>query len=109
MKLSFRIVWVVLLTACGPQEAEVSLGSDEVEDASEAALSIAVEFTENQFGVTFTNADGAWVIYKGCYGPKKRGGQNLTVGPGYIARLTARKTGAVIVEDETPAFKDWLY
>jgi hypothetical protein len=36
---------------------------------------------------TFANHDGKFTIYKGCYGPTAHGGQNLTVGPGYIAQV----------------------
>jgi hypothetical protein len=65
-----------------------------------------VSFTRNDFGVTFTNDDGDWVIYTDCFGPKKRGGQDLTVGPGYIARLTLKTPAPdgtrTIVDDERP-------
>src|SRR5215216_2302730 len=60
----------------------------------------AVTFTQNQWGINFTNADGTWVVYTGCFGRNYRGGTNLTVGPGYIARVI-RKDGVKIVEDET--------
>lgn len=63
-----------------------------------------VSCLRNQYGVTFTNGDGQWVVYTGCFGPKKRGGENVSVGPGYIARVTLAKTppngNPKIVDDE---------
>jgi hypothetical protein len=68
-----------------------------------APAQAAVSFTQNQWGINFTNADGTWVVYTGCFGPTYRGGTNLTVGPGYIARVIRRAPDNVkIVEDETP-------
>jgi hypothetical protein len=58
-----------------------------------------VDVSQNQWGVTFINNDATWVVYKDCFGMNYRGGTNLTVGPGYIARVT-RKDGVKIVEDE---------
>jgi hypothetical protein len=62
-----------------------------------------VSFTQNQYGVNFTNDDGTWVVYTGCFGPAARGGGGDTVGPGYIARVI-RSDGTKIVEDEGPLF-----
>ena len=72
--------------------------SEGEEDCGESS---GVTCRKNQFGVTFGNDDGDWVVYTGCFGPKKRGGQNLSVGPGYIARVTlARGESPEIVDDE---------
>jgi hypothetical protein len=63
-----------------------------------------VSCKRNQYGITFGNDDGEWVIYTDCYGPKKRGGENVAVGPGYIARVTLQRTppdgNRTIIDDE---------
>jgi hypothetical protein len=58
----------------------------------------------NEYGVTFTNDDGDWVIYTGCFGPTKRGGGELSVGPGYVARVVLHAPtpdgSTTLVDDE---------
>jgi hypothetical protein len=64
----------------------------------------AVSCQQNEYGVTFGNNDGQWVIYTGCFGPTKRGGGDVTVGPGYIARVVLDKPTpdgqTTLVDDE---------
>ena len=55
--------------------------------------------------ITWQNRQALWTIYKGCYGPARRGTANddarwRTVGPGYIARVQLRASNSVIVDDE---------
>lgn len=60
-------------------------------------------FTQDGDKVTFTNSDGQWVIYKRCIGPSQRGGANMTVGPGYIAKVIVPNGSGgntVVVNDE---------
>jgi Dictyostelium (slime mold) repeat len=60
-------------------------------------------FTQDNDKVTFTNSDASWVIYKRCIGPSQRGGANLTVGPGYVAKVTVPNGSGgntVVVNDE---------
>src|SRR5690349_15947284 len=113
MKLGMRrglVVMAVLTLGLGGCLADG--GDPATEDPGEPAddaLSGQVSFTQNAFGVTFTNDDGQWVIYTGCFGPKARGGQNLTVGPGYIARVLARApmpTGSKVVLDAEQPLTD---
>jgi hypothetical protein len=78
----------------------------ETNGSNEATVTTGVSFWQNQYGVTFTNTAADWIIYKGCWGPTKRHGTNLTVGPGYIARVilkTPSPTGNVLLNDEAPA------
>jgi len=81
---------------------------DELTGAQKDSVDGAVSFWQNEYGVTFTNDDGDWVVYTGCYGPAARGGENTTVGPGYIARVVLKKAtpaGQKVVNDEGP-FED---
>ncbi len=104
MKLAGMFVTAFSLAACAVAPEDVDDVSADTTD--EPILAGKVEVTQNQYGVTFTNGAGAWVVYTDCYGPKKRNGQDLTVGPGYIARLTlVRPTPdgkRTIVDDERP-------
>lgn len=54
---------------------------------------------EDDRSVTFENAQGYWTIFKGCFGPAAHGGSDVTVGPGYVARLVLRD-GTVVTDDE---------
>lgn len=100
---SFALLSTLALSGCG---AAAESGEDtELERVLEDAVDPAVSFTQNQYGVTFTNSDGDWVVYTGCYGPSARGGENVTVGPGYIARVVLNKdtpAGRTVVDDEGP-------
>ncbi len=90
------------LVGCGATPD--SFAGDDVDDDA-IGVTAGVAFSQNEYGVTFTNGDGDWVIYTGCWGPKARGGENLTVGPGYIARVVLKKAtpaGRTIVDDEGP-------
>lgn len=74
------------------------------EPSGDCGAAGAVSCSRNEYGVTFHNSDGAWVIYTGCYGPSKRGGGELSVGPGYVARVVLNEPTAAgqttIVDDE---------
>lgn len=91
--------WVA--NAPEPEPVSALYLSDGESDCGSAA---GVGCKQNQYGVTFSNDDGEWVIYKDCYGPKKRGGENVSVGPGYVARVTLSRTppdgNPEIVDDE---------
>ena len=54
---------------------------------------------EDDRSVTFENAQGYWTIFKGCFGPAAHGGSDVTVGPGYVARLVL-PGGTVVTDDE---------
>src|SRR2546421_12686271 len=63
----------------------------------------AVEIVaSNRDQVTFANRDGRWTIFLRCLGPRAHGGRNLTVGPGYVARVVRGSDGAVITNDVRP-------
>jgi hypothetical protein len=88
---------------CGASPAE-DVDADEITGDHEDSVG-TVSFEQNQFAVTFTNSDGQWVVYTGCFGPAARGGENVTVGPGYIARVVLNKdtpAGRTVVDDEGP-------
>lgn len=92
---------LVALLGCGAPDADAP---DDTE-SSRLGVDSGVSFSQNQYGVTFSNEDGAWVVYTGCYGPTARGGENVTVGPGYIARVVlddATPAGKTVVDDEGP-------
>jgi hypothetical protein len=104
-----EIRWVGLLVAALSAVGCGAAPEDELDDtptdAVQGSVDAPVSFTQNQYGVTFTNSDGDWVVYTGCWGPAARGGENITVGPGYIARVVLKKetpAGRTVVDDEGP-------
>jgi hypothetical protein len=52
--------------------------------------------------VTFRNRQGSWTIFLRCLGPRAHGGRDLTVGPGYVARVVRAVDGATVSDDERP-------
>ena len=52
--------------------------------------------------VVFRNRQGSWTIFLRCLGPRAHGGRNLTVGPGYVARVVRGADGAVVSDDVRP-------
>ena len=105
MPLGWAGLWLVGLAALGCGAEPGGEDTDEPTDALEDSVDGTVTFTQNQYGVTFTNSDGDWVVYTGCFGPSARGGENVTVGPGYIARVITKKdtpAGRTVLNDEGP-------
>lgn len=110
MKLRpFALLASFAVIGCSAAPPDDLLPDGEDSEPHEEAVSGGVSFTQNSYGVTFKNADGEWVIYTDCFGPSKRNNQNLTVGPGYIARVTARAplpSGSRVVLDAEAPLKD---